>query len=463
MLALLRQATKHVIAALVAGLLLRLWFIHYYPVIDGDTLVYGEIARNWFWHGIYGFTRFNGIHPTLIRLPGYPLFVGICFFFFGVDHYTGILLLQAGIDLCTCLLVAGFAAKMISRKAGIASLYLAALCPFTANFVASPLTETPTLFCIALGLYALACYVERPKFGGWFCALAFSIGYATLLRPDGALLGVVLIPAMFWYARKHTPAERSANLAIACTLLAVVPFVPWTVRNARTMHVFQPLVPRYANDPHEYVPHGWIRWVQSWAVDYASTADVYWNVNGSPLDMTLLPARAFDTPAEEVEAADLFAKYNEKVIMTYALDDRFGELAQQRISRHPFRFYVELPVMRLADMWLRPRTAQLWIELRWWQYRHHPAETIFSWAYAALNLFYLLLAAWGLKKRVPFTAMMIAYVALRCLLLLTIETPESRYTLECFPMIFILAGAALVAQTRSKSPTSAPPASSSPS
>jgi hypothetical protein len=38
---LLRQATKSTVVALFLGLLLRLWFIHYYPVIEGDTLVYG--------------------------------------------------------------------------------------------------------------------------------------------------------------------------------------------------------------------------------------------------------------------------------------------------------------------------------------------------------------------------------------------------------------------------------------
>jgi hypothetical protein len=42
---------------------------------------------------------------------------------------------------------------------------------------------------------------------------------------------------------------------------------------------------------------------------------------------------------------------------------------------------------------------------------------------------------------------MVAYAIVRCLLLLTIETPESRYTLECFPMIFILAAAALTVRT----------------
>ncbi|MGC1782314.1 MAG: glycosyltransferase family 39 protein [Acidobacteriaceae bacterium] len=468
MLILLRNATRHVVAALVAGLLLRLWFIHYYPVIDGDTLVYGGIAQNWFWHGIYGFTRPDGLRPTLIRLPGYPLFLGICFFFFGVDSYGKILVLQAVIDLCSCLLVAGFAARTISRRAGIATLYLAALCPFTANYVASPLTETPSIFCVALGLYALARYVERPSWESplrsiWFWALAFSISYATLLRPDGALLGVVLVSAMFWYGRKIIPAARSLKLALICTLVALVPFAAWTIRNARTFHVFQPLAPRYANDPGEFVPRGWIRWVQSWAADYASTAEIFWSVNGSPLDISLLPTRAVDTAAEKSETTKLFNEYNKADVMTPALSAQFGRLAQQRIAQHPFRFYVTLPLMRLANMWLRPRVDQLWIELRWWQYGHHPAETIFSWSYAALNLAYLLLAIWGLRKRVPFASVMVAYVVLRCLLLLTLEAPEARYTLECFPIIFILAGAALANENKVAEATSAPPASLSPS
>lgn len=443
MLYLLRHATRHVVVALTAGLLLRVWFIHYYPVVDGDSLVYGEIARNWFWHNIYGFTRATGIHPTLIRLPGYPLFLAICFFLFGIDHYGPVLVLQALIDLGSCLLLAGFAARMMGCRSGIATLYLAALCPFTANYVSSPLTETLTLFCIALGFYALMRYAERPLYNGWFWALIFSISYGAMLRPDGALLGLVLVPAMFWYGRSRISASRSLKMAMVCTLLTLMPFVPWTIRNAVTMHVFQPLAPRYANDPSEYIPRGWIRWVQTWAADYASTAEIYWSVNGSPVDMNLLPSRAFDTPAQKRETSALIGDYNKTETMFPSLSGSFERLAQQRVHSHPFRYYVVLPVMRLADMWLRPRTEALWIELRWWQYEFHPAETIFSWSYAALNLLYLLIAAWGLRKRVPFAPVLVAYVGARCLLLLTLETPESRYTLESFPMIFILAGAAL--------------------
>jgi 4-amino-4-deoxy-L-arabinose transferase-like glycosyltransferase len=463
MLYLLRHTTRHVIAALAAGLLLRLWFIHYYPVVDGDSLVYGEIARNWFWHHIYGFTRTTGIHPTLIRLPGYPLFLAVCFLVFGIDHYWPVLVIQALIDLASCLLLAGFAARTIGRRAGIATLYLAALCPFTANYVASPLTETPTLFCIALGMYALMRYVEQPSYGKWFWALVFSISYGAILRPDGALLGLVLVPAMFWYGRKSISTSRSLKMALICTLLTVAPFVPWTVRNAITMRVFQPLAPRYANDPSEYVPRGWIRWVQTWAADYASTAEIYWSVNGSPVDVTLLPSRAFDSPAQKLQTSALISEYNKTKFISPALSEAFGRLAERRIRSHPFRFYIALPVMRLADMWLRPRTEALWIELRWWQYEHHPAETIFAWSYGALNLIYLLLAAWGLKKHVPFAPVMVAYVVIRCLLLLTLETPESRYTLECFPMIFILAGAALTVRGRCEPATSVPPESLNPS
>jgi hypothetical protein len=37
---------------------------------------------------------------------------------------------------------------------------------------------------------------------------------------------------------------------------------------------------------------------------------------------------------------------------------------------------------------------------------------------------------------------MIAFILLRCALLATIEAPEPRYTLECFPMILVLASIA---------------------
>ncbi len=447
MLEFFQRARLHLLAALGLGLALRLWWIHAYPLVDGDSLIYGDIAKNWLLHGVYGFSTGAGadagIRPTLIRLPGYPLFLAACFRLFGVEHYRAVLYTQTGIDLAGCLLIAGFAARTLQRRAGIAALYLSALCPFTANYVATPMAETLTLFTIALGLYALARYVEQPARTVWFWALAFSISYCALLRPDGALLGVVLLPAMFVYARKKIPARRAAGLAALCAVIALLPFCAWTLRNAKTFHVFQPLAPRTAADPGEEVHAGWNRWVQSWCVEFASTYEIYWNEGNAPLDVQSLPARAISTEAERAEVQELFSEHNATLSLTPEMDAQFARLAAQRVARHPLRFYLEMPALRLADMWLRPRTEMLWIELRWWQYRHHKAETIFAWSYAALNLAYLALAIFGLRRDVPFLPVLLGYIALRCLLLLTLECPEPRYTLECFPMIFILAAATL--------------------
>ena len=93
-------------------------------------------------------------------------------------------------------------------------------------------------------------------------------------------------------------------------------------------------------------------------------------------------------------------------------------------------------------MWLRPRTELLWIELRWWQFSRHESETLFALGYAALNLAYLVAAIVGFFKRPPLRGAILAFILLRCALLATLEAPEPRYTLECFPPLIALAAVA---------------------
>src|SRR5450631_1505634 len=170
--------------ALLLGAWLRLWFIHTYPQVNGDSLLYGDMAKNLILHGIYGRLQDGSVHPTLIRLPGYPLFLAACFRIFGMENYHAVLYLQAAVDLATCLLVAG-GVRLISgtRQAWIA-LFLAALCPFTANYVSNALTETLSIFCVALALYGMARLLKKPGAKA-VVILAFAFCFAALLRPDG--------------------------------------------------------------------------------------------------------------------------------------------------------------------------------------------------------------------------------------------------------------------------------------
>ena len=94
------------------------------------------------------------LSPRWCACPAIPAFLALCFALFGVANYHAVLYLQAIIDLGTCLLIAGLATKICGPRAGRMALLLAALCPFTANYVASPLTETLSIFCVALGFRA---------------------------------------------------------------------------------------------------------------------------------------------------------------------------------------------------------------------------------------------------------------------------------------------------------------------
>ena len=429
--------------ALAAGAALRLWFVHAFPQIQGDSLLYGDIARNWLMHGIYGRSLVTGpgVAPTLVRLPGYPALLAVCFALFGPQNYRAVLFLQVIVDLLSCLLVAGFVRRVCGPRAAMAALWLAALCPFTANYVAMPLTETPSIFCVALGLYAFAGLMAKQHWG-WLLTLAFAWSYAALLRPDGALLAVALCPAIVVYGRRSFGLRRSLAMALVCGLLSMLPFVGWTVRNWRTFHVFQPLAPRSATDPGEPTTSGFQRWTKTWLVDFASTYEIYWNVPGDAIDAQLLPARAFDLPGDS-QTMKLIAQYNRDYRLTPQIDAAFGVIAAQRIRVRPVRYYVTLPLLRLADMWFRPRVEMLDIELRWWQYSLHYAETRFAYAYAALNLLYLLAAMAGVFYWPRFGAAMVAYVVLRSMLLATLEAPEPRYTLQCFPIVIAFAAAAL--------------------
>jgi Dolichyl-phosphate-mannose-protein mannosyltransferase len=438
-----RDRWLYTLLVLAAGAALRLWFIHAHPQIQGDSLVYGDIAANWLTHGIYGHSvghpsGVTTIEPTLVRLPGYPAFLAVCFTVFGVANYQAVLYLQALIDLVACLLIAGLAGKICGPRAARIALLLAALCPFTATYVASPLTETLSIFCVALGFRAFAEVLERPRLP-WTASLTFSWSFATLLRPDGALLAVVLWTALIVYGRKSLGFRRTVRVALAIGLCSLIPFVAWAARNARTFHVFQPLAPRYANDPGEFGSPGYVRWIRTLTADFTTTNEIYWAGNSDRIDSANLPARAMDNAAQDEETRRLLQDYNSVTTLTPEIDARFAQLAQERIRANPFRYYVTLPLLRLADMWLRPRVETMNIQLRWWQYGQHPAETRLALYFGALNLAYLVAALLGVLRWPRMAGAMVAFIIVRSLLLATLEAPEPRYTLECFPVVIVLA------------------------
>ncbi len=445
---------RAVALVLALGFAYRLFFLLLPVSVDDDAAVYAQLARNWFHHGVYGFLRDGHIAPTLVRLPGYPFFLGVVFSLFGATHTWPVLILQALIDLGACWLLYDVVRTEVSRRAGWAALLLAVFCPFTAAYTASGMTESLSVSCVALAIWALARVVRAERDGGSakgsLLALAFAVSYATLLRPDGGLLAAVFCAALFWYTRHSLGVGRALRMAAITAILAALPFVPWTIRNARTFHVFQPLAPRDANNPGEFVPHGFHRWLRTWSLDYVDTGTVAWNQNDY-IDATDIAARACDTAAECEQTQALIAEHNQVDAITPQLDAQFAALAAQRVREHPLNYYLFYPAIRVVDMWMRPRTELFHIGPWWWAWRYHPIGNSIAIFLGLVNLGYVVLAVIGFtRRRVPLAGALLAYVLLRSLLLATLDGPEQRYTMEFFPILFV-AGACVFARDRAAS------------
>lgn len=438
------------------GTAVRLVFVFLYPHYAGDSLIYADIAQNWLHHGSYALTE-NGIAvPTLIRLPGYPAFLALMFKLgASTANMRPVLLVQAFADLAGCFVIAALALELFGEKTARWAFALAALCPFTADYVALPLTETFAVFFSGLALLLAANAVRimdsrDQTFGTWIgCGLA--LGAGVLLRPDGGILSGAILLFLAWRFVRSPYRGPTVGAVLVICFFSLVPLAPWAARNWRAFHVIQPLAPRYANAPDEYVPLGFNRWTKTWLGEYVSIEDVFWNVStetpGNRVDVSLLPDRAFDSVGEKERTEELFAEFNRTLILSPATDAKFAQLAGERIARAPFRYYVILPAARIADMWLRPRTEMMPVDQRWWTF-DDPPESWFAVGYGVLNLFLVGLGFAGLirSRQVRIFGILAGFVLLRSLFLSTMENPEPRYTLEMFPVILVTAAAALSRQ-----------------
>ena len=216
----------HVTGAAVAAFALRLCFVWRFPFYDaGDTPIYQQLAHNWLRHGVYGLEISGRLTPVDIRVPGYPAFLAAIYIFFG-ESARAVMVAQAIVGVLTCFLVAAMAAvlapKESRRRAALAALWLAALCPFTANYTAVVLTETLTIFLSTLALLVLmealrgmnqakglVAQTEASSRMPWLMG-GIVVGFGTLVRPETPLIlaaaGVVLL-ALWWRPRNWPPRQ----------------------------------------------------------------------------------------------------------------------------------------------------------------------------------------------------------------------------------------------------------------
>lgn len=449
-LALVRQYRRFFLIVALAALVLRALFVILSPRVTPDSLFYADIAKNWLSLHIYALTDNGRIIPTYVRLPGYPAFLVVVFALLGKDSFRAVMWIQVLVDLGTCFVVADLARRMIgSERAAKIAFLLTALCPFFANYTAAPLTETLAIFSAALAFDFAVAGLDSGSSKHWI-ACGGALAGGILLRPDGGLLLIAIGIYLSWrWLRTRTLADFRPLVLVGVT--ALLPLVPWTLRNLRTFHVFQPLTPFHSNGPDEYLAEGFNRWVRTWMADYVSVQEIYWKVSGEDLDFADLPERAFDNHEQWKRTSELFDAYNQDNTITRDLDAQFAALADERIRASRFRYYVRLPLLRAADLWLRPRNELVPSDPRWWEFDDSYLGSALAVGFGLINLFYVGAALGGCwEGSVRYLALFILFTALRTLFMCRLENPEPRYVLECYPGVLVAAAAWLSTWSRSQ-------------
>ena len=464
-----------IVAALLLGLALRIYFIWHFPFYSGDTKFYEELGRNWLDHGVYGLFVNGTLTPVDMRVPGYPGFLAAIYFLLGRAART-VMVAQAFVDLGTCALTALIAARLApaaKRKiVGIAALWMAALCPFTANYTAVVLTEVLATFLTTLTVLVFvylvtSAFVEPGEvgaseparamlysFAGWFLLLGFIAGVGTLVRPETPLvlgaMGVTLIA--YWWR----PANWRKLILAACWMCVglLLPLMPWAARNARTFGRVEFLGPRYAETYGDFIPRGFFAWTQTWMTRFGEAYAVTWKLGNAPLRTDEMPSAAFDSAAERVRVTEWLTVYNSNLRMTPVLDQEFANLARERTGRRALRTYIFVPAARVAAMWFTPRIELLPYSgellpagAKW---RGNPADFGVTLGFGILGFVYagLALVGWWRSRTQAGVMFLGLFIVIRTIAMTQLQTVEPRYVIECLPAVLVLGALALAIGAR---------------
>jgi len=550
-----------IVSLVVVAAGFRVAVVHWLPNDSADDgLGYAQIARNVLEQHVYSHATEAPFDPSYVRLPGYPLFLAGVYSVFGHTNNSAVRIAQALIDAGTCALVAwlAFLWQPDERRkiaTAIAALALAAVNPFTTIYAATILTEVPTTFLIVAACVAATIAFQSDKFERELRCWAISgllLGLGVLFRPDAGLVaasfGITLIVARFRLfgvspssgsPKGGTPEQsRRSALSLRSKLSRIIlagavfsfafalALAPWTIRNWRTFHMFQPLAPQHANMPGEFVIVGYERWLKTWMTDGEFLDDLMWDLDKNQIDIDDLPDSAFDSQAERDRVSDLFDQYNagddnstdeneepetgsspapspspdqsankgqaakankndnsddekdaqnnesngdqdnkanndqpaKAGTMTPEIDAGFAQIANERIARHPLRYYLVLPARRAHALWFNTHSDFYPFggnALPLNNPDNSPAQNFWLPVFAVVVAIYTLLGVAGFvwmglsaaSYARAVVLMIFLIFATRLALFSMAVSVEPRYVVEFFPFLSALGGFAIVGIT----------------
>jgi 4-amino-4-deoxy-L-arabinose transferase-like glycosyltransferase len=368
--------------------------------------------------------------PTAHVVPLYPLFIATIYAVFG-ENNSAVRITQDLIDLLTCLLVAFIAFRLapasLARPAAMMSLIIyGCLSWFTVHWTRYILTETLALFLTTLAI-AVSIAATHKRRWPWLLVGAVC-GLALLTRADSVLLvSAFVLFSIFelWRRRIHALASLLFfSLGIAIVL------APWTVRNYEAFGEVQPLASEYGFARGGYMPTGYLWWIRTWMTDetYLSAFDPAFVPGDRSFDPRELPDSIFDSAGERAQVLQLFDEYQKVGQFTPEMSDSFRTIANQRIKRAPFRFFVWLPIRRVASVWLTGFST------------HNRPHRLLRILFVLPILIGGILGFAFFSRNRPVAQLLLLVILTRTIFLAYHYAPETRYIVEAYPAMIVACG-----------------------
>jgi len=201
--------------------------------IAPDSHSYLNIGQNLIEKGIYSY---DGDSPTRIRLPGYPVFLGIFYFLLGEQIWL-IIALQTLLNIFSFFFILKIGRLIYGEeRLLILPIMLILYVPIWVS-AAMLLTESLFIFLNIIFIYFLIRGFHSNKSRDF--NLSGLIGALAFLTRGIELTILILTPLIILLSRRyiHRPAKRILQFV----LIAILALMPWTVRNYISTNAFTPL------------------------------------------------------------------------------------------------------------------------------------------------------------------------------------------------------------------------------
>ncbi len=238
--------SQGLVAVVVLALVVRLGVIAATPqfVPATDAADYDRHAVSIAVHGSFPSTELAPAGgPTAFRPPLFPVVLAGVYKVVGVTSES--LRWEAGraaeaiLGALAVALICVIALRLWGSAIALLSGAIAAVFP-SLLLVGSSLMSEPLYICLVLGA-VLAALVHRESAHRWRWAVVTGvlIGLAGLTRSNG--LGLALPICVLVWTERPRWSWRALRTPLVVVTAAAVTLVPWTVRNAGTLHAFVPI------------------------------------------------------------------------------------------------------------------------------------------------------------------------------------------------------------------------------